>query len=84
MQRALVTHDFSLTYVADNNSRSTPLLYSITGMWSALAGSILLWGVILGGYATAMVWRFRSPGRRPAGGLGHAGHVRGVPPSSSA
>ncbi len=60
MQRALITHDFSLTYVADNNSRSTPLLYSITGMWSALAGSILLWGVILGGYATAMVWRFRS------------------------
>ena len=59
MQRALITHDFSLTYVADNNSRSTPLLYSITGMWSALAGSILLWGVILGGYATAMVWRFR-------------------------
>ena len=35
MQRALVTHDFSLTYVADNNSRSTPLIYSITGMWSA-------------------------------------------------
>jgi len=60
MQRALVTHDFSLTYVADNNSRTTPLIYSITGMWSALAGSILLWGVILGGYATAMVWRFRS------------------------
>ena len=60
MQRALVTHDFSLTYVADNNSRVTPLIYSITGMWSALAGSILLWGVILGGYATAMVWRFRA------------------------
>jgi cytochrome c-type biogenesis protein CcmF len=60
MQRALVTHDFSLTFVADNNSRSTPLIYSITGMWSALAGSILLWGVILGGYATAMVWRFRA------------------------
>ena len=36
-----------------------PLLYSITGLWSALAGSILLWGVVLGGYATAMVWRFR-------------------------
>ncbi len=60
MQRALITHDFSLTYVADNNSRSTPLLYSITGMWSALAGSILLWGVILGIYVTAMVWRFRA------------------------
>ena len=59
MEHALVTHDFSLAYVADNNSRATPLLYSFTGLWSALAGSILLWGVVLGGYATAMVWRFR-------------------------
>ena len=59
MEHALLTHDFSLSYVAANNSRSTPWLYSITGLWSALAGSILLWGVVLGGYATAMVWRFR-------------------------
>ncbi len=59
MEHALITHDFSLVYVADNNSRSTPWLYSITGLWSALAGSILLWGVVLAGYATAMVWRFR-------------------------
>ena len=59
MEHALLTHDFSLSYVAENNSRSTPWLYSITGLWSALAGSILLWGVVLGGYATAMVWRFR-------------------------
>jgi cytochrome c-type biogenesis protein CcmF len=60
MERALVAHDFSLTYVAENNSRSTPLIYSITGMWSALAGSILLWGITLGIYVTAMVWRFRA------------------------
>jgi cytochrome c-type biogenesis protein CcmF len=59
MEHALLTHDFSLSYVAANNSRDTPWLYSITGLWSALAGSILLWGVVLGGYATAMVWRFR-------------------------
>ncbi len=59
MEHALLTHDFSLTYVADNNSRSTPALYSITGLWSALAGSILLWALVLGGYATAMVVRFR-------------------------
>ena len=59
MEHALLTHDFSLNYVAENNSRDTPALYSITGLWSALAGSILLWGVVLGGYATAMVWRFR-------------------------
>jgi cytochrome c-type biogenesis protein CcmF len=60
MEHALITHDFSLAYVAQNNSRETPVLYSITGLWSALAGSILLWGLVLGGYATAMVWRFRS------------------------
>jgi cytochrome c-type biogenesis protein CcmF len=59
MEHALITHDFSLTFVADNNSTYTPLLYTITGLWSALAGSILLWAVILAGYATAMVWRFR-------------------------
>jgi len=59
MQRALITHDFSIAFVAENNSRSTPLLYTITGMWSALSGSILLWGLVLSGYITAMVWRFR-------------------------
>ena len=65
MERALVTHDFSLAFVAANNSRSTPLLYSITGMWSALAGSILLWGLILAGYIAAMVWRFRRQAADP-------------------
>jgi cytochrome c-type biogenesis protein CcmF len=59
MERALVTHDFSIVFVAANNSRSTPLLYTITGMWSALSGSILLWSLILTGYIAAMVWRFR-------------------------
>jgi len=65
MERALITHDFSLVFVAQNNSRSTPLLYTITGMWSALAGSILLWGLILAGYIAAMVWRFRRQAADP-------------------
>jgi cytochrome c-type biogenesis protein CcmF len=59
IERALITHDFAIAYVAQNNSRQTPLLYSITGMWSALAGSLLLWGLVLAGYAAAMTWRFR-------------------------
>ncbi len=62
MEHALVTHDFSIAFVAENNSRATPLLYTITGMWSALAGSILLWGLILSGYIAAMVWKFRRQG----------------------
>ena len=59
MEHALVTHDFTLVFVAENNSTVTPLLYSITGMWSALAGSILLWGLILAVVSTVFVWRYR-------------------------
>ena len=59
MEHALVTHDFTLVFVAQNNSTVTPLLYSITGMWSALAGSILLWGFILSVVSTIFVWRYR-------------------------
>lgn len=65
MEHALVTHDFSLVYVADNNSRATPLLYSITGMWSALAGSILLWGLALSLVTAAVVWRYRRQAADP-------------------
>ena len=65
MQRALLTHDFSLRYVAENNSRSTPVLFSITGMWSALEGSILLWALVLAGYLAAMVRHFRSRATDP-------------------
>ena len=65
MERALVTHDFSIAYVADNNARATPLLYSITGMWSALAGSILLWGLALAGFAAVLVWRYRHQAEDP-------------------
>src|ERR1700722_1319141 len=59
MERALITHDFSVAYVAANSSRQTPLLYTITGMWSALAGSILLWGLVLSGYIGAVAVKFR-------------------------
>ncbi|HLK45290.1 MAG TPA: hypothetical protein VKT18_04845, partial [Acidimicrobiales bacterium] len=36
MEDALVTHNFTIAYVASNNATVTPLLYSITGLWSAL------------------------------------------------
>jgi cytochrome c-type biogenesis protein CcmF len=55
MERAFLTHDFSLSYVAGNNSRETPLLFTITGLWSGLQGSMLLWSLILGLYIGAMV-----------------------------
>ena len=43
MEFGLITHNFSLAYVAENNATFTPLLYSITGLWSALEGSLMLW-----------------------------------------
>ncbi|HVB51799.1 MAG TPA: cytochrome c-type biogenesis CcmF C-terminal domain-containing protein [Acidimicrobiales bacterium] len=52
MEFALVTHNFSLAYVAENNATYTPLLYSITGLWSALEGSLMLWVLL----QSAITW----------------------------
>ena len=59
MERALITRDFSLTFVADNGSAATPALYNVASLWSALEGSILLWTIILAGYLVATFLWFR-------------------------
>src|SRR5216684_2253498 len=59
MERGLLTHDFSLRYVADNGSRSTSTFFTVTTMWSALEGSIILWTVILAGYLAVMAYKYR-------------------------
>lgn len=59
MQRALITRDFSLEFVAGNGSRATSLPFTISTMWSALEGSILLWGLVLAIYLVAVGWKFR-------------------------
>ena len=48
---ALVTHDFSVRYVAENGARAVPLYYTVISLWAALEGSLLLWLLVLGGYA---------------------------------
>ena len=58
MQRALITRDFSVKYVAEQGSSLTPPLYNIATMWSALEGSILLWGLILAGYLAIVAKKF--------------------------
>ena len=65
MQYALVTHNFSLAYVAENNATFTPLLYSITGMWSALEGSLLLWSLLLGGLTVGVIYYYRRQSSEP-------------------
>ena len=60
MERALITRDFTVAYVAQHGSTRTPALFNIATLWSALEGSILLWVLILVGYLGLVVWRFKS------------------------
>ena len=59
MEHALLTHDFTVKFVADNGSVNTPLLFTVAGLWSALEGSILLWVLFLSGYTFAVGQKFR-------------------------
>jgi cytochrome c-type biogenesis protein CcmF len=60
MQRALITRDFSVSFVHDNGSTRTPALFNVATMWSALEGSILLWVAVLAGFTVHVARRFRS------------------------
>ncbi|MDP2311389.1 MAG: cytochrome c-type biogenesis CcmF C-terminal domain-containing protein [Pseudomonadota bacterium] len=53
MEYALLTHDFSVRYVAQVGSIDSPTYITIVSLWSSLEGSILFWGLILGAYVAA-------------------------------
>ncbi|NIY13288.1 MAG: heme lyase CcmF/NrfE family subunit, partial [Gemmatimonadetes bacterium] len=59
MEYALLTHDFSIHYVAQVGSRSTPLLVTIISLWSALEGSILFWMWLLALFTALVAWLYR-------------------------
>src|SRR5918995_4024662 len=50
---ALVRNDFSFVYVAQHTSRELPTGYTISAFWGGQEGSLLLWLLLLTGYATA-------------------------------
>lgn len=54
MEWALLTHDFSVRYVAENGSRAVPTYYTAISLWAALAGSLLLWLLVLTGVTVAV------------------------------
>jgi cytochrome c-type biogenesis protein CcmF len=56
MEIALLTHDFSVDYVARVGSRETPPYYTAISLWSSLDGSILFWGWILAAYAALVAY----------------------------
>jgi cytochrome c-type biogenesis protein CcmF len=59
MVKALLEHDFSVKYVALVGSKATPTIFTIVSLWSALEGSILFWGAIMGVYLFAFTWTYR-------------------------
>lgn len=59
MESALLTHDFSVEYVANNGRIGTPVIFTIATLWGALEGSILVWTLILAGFIVVVAYRFR-------------------------
>jgi len=59
MVASLLTHDFSVLYVAENNATTTPPPISAISLWAALEGSILFWTLLATGWASLALWRNR-------------------------
>src|SRR5918992_1182045 len=53
---ALVRRDFSFTYVYEHTSRALPDRYAVSAFWSGQEGSLLLWLLVLTGFAAAAVF----------------------------
>lgn len=60
MMAALLLRDFSVSYVAHVGSRSVPDWVALVSLWSSLEGSILFWGLIIGGYIAVATYRNRA------------------------
>jgi len=75
LELALLSDDFSIEYVARNHSRDTPLLFTIASGWAALEGSIVLWGLVLAGFAFAVLRGLAADDRVGAGAMAVIGIV---------
>ncbi len=52
--QAFLTNDFSVAYVAHNGNSQLPTIYKVSAVWGAHEGSLLLWGLMLGGWGAAV------------------------------
>ncbi len=50
---------FAVRYVAENSRIDQPLIYKMSALWGGMAGSLLLWTVVLCVYSTLAVWTNR-------------------------
>jgi cytochrome c-type biogenesis protein CcmF len=47
LEAGILSHDFSIAYVARNTAAATPPVFLLASGWAALEGSIVLWGLVL-------------------------------------
>ena len=59
MQVSLITNDTSVAYVAETGSSKTPFPFNVATMWSALEGSVLLWGLLLSIFTVMVGTKFK-------------------------
>lgn len=55
----LATDRFVVRFVADNSRLDQPFVYKLTALWGGMAGSLLLWTLILCWYSSLAVWTNR-------------------------
>src|SRR5688500_4766185 len=60
---ALLTHDFSLKYVASNTSANMPKVYVFSAFWGGQAGSLLFWSLILACFSAVAIYSARGKSR---------------------
>ena len=61
---ALFSRDFSIAYVANSTMRGAAPWYTFSAFWSGMAGSLLLWSLVLSVYAAIFAGR-RNKEREP-------------------
>jgi cytochrome c-type biogenesis protein CcmF len=63
LARALLASDFSLAYVVEQSRSRGSAWYRLAGLWGGIAGSLLVWTVLLSGVGLVSAWRLAG---RPA------------------
>src|SRR6188472_1422549 len=59
LEVAFARCDLSYALVAEHASRTTPLFYRVTAVWSSQEGSLLLWVLLLGLWSSAILFLTR-------------------------
>jgi cytochrome c-type biogenesis protein CcmF len=55
LEIGILTHDFTIEYIADNTATTTPFVFLLASGWAALEGSIVLWALVLAVFAYLVV-----------------------------